>query len=709
MKQLIQNLSNGETSIEDVPRPNCSAGSVLIQSYCSLISTGTEKMLVDFGRSSIIGKARKQPEKVKMVLDKIKTDGLLHTYDAVKTKLDEPLPLGYCNSGIVIESRADEFSVGDRVISNGPHAEIVCVPKNLCVKIPDPVDFNSASFSVLSSVALQGVRLANPTIGEAFVVFGLGLVGQITTQILIANGCRVLGIDTNRERCKKAAHLGADVVDLSDSHDPLARAKRFSRDLGVDGVIISASSKSNDIIHQSALMCRKRARIVLVGVVGLDIRRDYFYEKELTFQVSSSYGPGRYDHAYEEKGLDYPVGFVRWTQKRNFEAVLDLMASGALDMKTLISNEYEFEDALVAYQQLNNPSVLGVVINYSKDIVEHSDRNIQLNPRKSIKKSSEPIIGFIGAGNHASRTLIPSFKKSNAVLSSLVSDRGLSASHHGRKLGFINASSDVKTIFNDGCINTVVIATRHDSHSSLILSALKSGKNVYTEKPLAIKLNDIKKIHNCYDQTSKKYSNQILMIGFNRRFAPHIITMKKLLETRPEPKNIIITVNAGYLSGDHWLNDPEIGGGRIIGEACHFIDLVMHLIDKNLIAKSIFFSPQKIKRSSEERFNINLSFEDGSIGTIHYFSDGSRRFPKERVEVFCGQSVLQLDNFRILKGFDWPGFNSQRLFKMDKGQNKCVSEFLTSIRLGTASPIPFNEIIENSILPIELKESMIKK
>lgn len=709
MKQLIQNLSNGETSIEDVPQPNCRDGSVLIRSSCSLISLGTEKMLVDFGRSSIIGKASKQPEKVKMVLDKIKTDGLLHTYDAVKSKLDEPLPLGYCNSGIIIESRADEFSVGDRVISNGPHAEIVCVPKNLCVKIPESVDFQSASFSVLSSVALQGIRLANPTIGETFVVFGLGLVGQITTQILIANGCRVLGIDTNRERCKKAALLGVDVVDLSDSQDPIARAKIFSRDLGVDGVIISATSKSNDIIHQSALMCRKRARIVLVGVVGLDIRRDDFYEKELTFQVSSSYGPGRYEQAYEEKGLDYPIGFVRWTQKRNFEAVLDLMASGVLDMKILISNEYDFEDALLAYQRLNDPSVLGVVLRYSDDIEEFSEKNIQLNMKKSIKKSSEPIIGFIGAGNHASRTLIPSFKKSNAVLSTLVSDRGLSASHHGRKLGFINASSDVKTIFNDDDIDTVVIATRHDSHSSLIVSALESGKNVYTEKPLAINLSDLKKIHNCYNQTSKKHNNQILMIGFNRRFAPHIMKIKKLLNSRPEPKNIIITVNAGYLSSDHWLNDPKVGGGRIIGEACHFIDLIMHLIDKNLITKSIFFSPKKNELSPEERFNINLSFEDGSIGTIHYFSDGPKRFPKERIEVFCGQSALQLDNFRILKGFDWPGFNSHRLFKMDKGQNSCVSEFLNSIRLGRTSPIPFNEIIENSIIPIELKESMIKK
>ena len=703
----MQNLSNGETSVIDVPCPKCPDGFVLIKSFNSLISLGTEKMLVDFGKSNFLNKARKQPDKLKMVLDKVKTDGLITTYDAVKSKLDQPAPLGYCNAGVVIESKAEGLSKGDRVISNGPHAEVVCVPKNLCVKIPENVDSQSASFTVLASVALQGVRLAHPTIGEAFVVFGLGLVGQITTQILVANGCRVLGIDTNTERCKKAALLGAETIDLSEKQDLVPISQIFSRGFGVDGVIITASSSSNDIIHQSAMMCRKRARIVLVGVVGLNLRRDDFYEKELTFQVSSSYGPGRYDKAYEEKGQDYPFGFVRWTERRNFEAILEMMSKGSLDVRSLISHEYEFKNAKEAYLHLNNPSVLGIILNFVND--ENSNlinSNIQLQKDLTTAIPSDPIIGFIGAGNHASRTLIPAFKKAKATLSTLVSNTGLSASHHGNKLGFNIASSDEDAIWSNKNINTVVIATRHDSHSSLIISALKSGKHVFVEKPLALNFDDIETIDNVYRSAIKKNNNIKLMIGFNRRFAPHIKKMKSLLSSRLEPKTIIITVNAGYIPSDHWLNDPKIGGGRIIGEACHFIDLMMHLIEKRVVSKSIFSCPLEDGNDEGERVTINLSFEDGSIGTIHYFSDGSKKFPKERVEVFCGKSVLQLDNYRILKGYDWPGFKSLRLFKMNKGQDSCVKEFLSSISEGKSSPIPYEDIINSSKLSLKIKESM---
>jgi len=712
LKQVIQNLSNGQTSLVDVPCPKCHNDSLLIASRNSLISVGTERMLVDFGKANIFDKVRQQPDKVNMVLNKAKTDGILSTIDAVRSKLDQPIPLGYCNAGIVLESGVVGYEPGDRVVSNGNHAEVVSVPKNLCSKIPDGVDDESAAFTVLAAVGLQGIRLINPTLGETVVVFGLGLIGLMTVQMLLANGCRVIGIDSDSSRCELANQFGAKTVDLSKNDDPIEISRAFSRGRGVDAVLITAASKSNEIIHQSAEMCRKRGRVVLVGVVGLNLIRDDFFKKEITFQVSASYGPGRYDPLYEEKGQDYPVGFVRWTEQRNFEAVLDMMDSGVLDVKPLITHRYKIEEALSAYELLNDAGTLGILIQYPpKNEVKLRTPIVELIPSVSSKyMSSNAIIGFVGAGNYASRILIPVFKKTGSILDTLVTSGGLSSSHYGKKMGFRMATTDLEQIWHNNLINAVVIATRHDSHSNQVISALNSGKHVFVEKPLALTLKELSQIDSVFQSVNKENNNPLrLMVGFNRRFAPHILKMKSLLDNINNPKIIIMTINAGEIPADHWTQDSEVGGGRIIGEGCHFIDLMRHLVGHKIInytASTIGSGPGVDIR--EDKVSITLSFLDGSLGTIHYLSNGGPSFPKERIEVFCDNSVLQMDNYRVLKGYNWPGFKKLKLFKQDKGQKACASSFVDAIAHGTESPIPYNEIMESSRISIEIS-NILKK
>jgi threonine dehydrogenase-like Zn-dependent dehydrogenase len=442
LNQLLQHLSDGTTEIAQVPVPHVRAGHLLIQTHRTLISAGTERMLVEFGKANMIEKARQQPDKVRMVLDKVKADGFLSTLDAVRSKLEMPLVLGYCNVGTVIEvgSGVTEFSVGDRVVSNGPHAEIVCVAKNLCARVPDRVADDEAVFTVVASVGLQGIRLAQPTLGESFVVSGLGLIGLITVQLLRAHGCRVFGIDPSPERVALARSFGVEAVCLGEVDDPVSAALLFSRGRGVDGVIITASTKSSEPVQQAAKMCRKRGRIVMVGVTGLELSRADFYEKELSFQVSCSYGPGRYDPEYEEKGHDYPIGFVRWTEQRNFEAVLDMMASGQMNVMPLISHRFPIERAVEAYELLaGKGSSLGIVLEYgnSKNALTAEDRRITLNTSSATSiNGMMPKVSFIGAGNYAGRTLIPVFRNAGASLRMVASNGGVSGTYFGRKYGF---------------------------------------------------------------------------------------------------------------------------------------------------------------------------------------------------------------------------------------------------------------------------------
>ncbi len=699
MKQILQDISSGETKVVDVPCPSAINGSLLIATSNTLISVGTERMLVDFGKANWIDKARSQPDKVKMVIDKVKTDGLSATYKSVKSKLDQPLPLGYCNVGKVLDGSDTGFEKGARVVSNGYHAEVVRVPKNLVAQIPDEVDDESASFTVLGAIALQGVRLANPTVGETVVVTGLGLIGLLAVQILKANGCRVLGIDYDSSKCELAKQFGAEIVNLSEEKDPVVMARAFSRGRGVDAVIITASSKSNDIVHQAANMCRKRGRIVLVGVVGLELSRSDFYEKELTFQVSCSYGPGRYDPNYEEKGKDYPFGFVRWTEQRNFEAVLDLMLSGSIDVKPLISHKFKIDDAIEAYNKLDDHSSMGILLEFKRTVKKPSFENKVALKKNITNKPKKVNVAFIGGGNYSSSVLIPAFKNAGANLTTLVTSGGVSATHYGKKNGFLFASTDIKDALED-VADAVVIATQHNLHADQTVEALKKKKHVFVEKPLALTHDEIDKIENYQNK-----SNSMVMVGYNRRFSPHIQKMKNLLDIKQVPKTFIMTMNAGEIPINHWTQDLNIGGGRIIGEACHYIDLMRFLAGSKIKSyNAVKMGENDFNQVTDDKASISLTFEDGSMGSIHYFANGGKSFPKERIEVFCDNSVLQLDNFRKLRGYGWKGFKRMNLWSQDKGQKKCVETFMTNIKEGRGNPIPQDEIYEVARVSVNIAE-----
>ncbi len=706
MKQILQNMAEGSTTVTEAPAPQCSKGHLLISTTTSLISAGTERMLVGFGKASMLEKARQQPEKVKMVLEKIQTDGLLTTYDAVKSKLAQPLPLGYCNVGTVYEVGAgvEGFKVGDRVVSNGPHADIVKVPKNLCAKIPDCVSDEAASFTVVASIGLQGIRLAQPTIGESFVVTGAGLIGLLTVQMLRANGCRVLAIDFDQSKLELAKQFGAEICNPARGEDPVAAGLAFSRGTGVDGVIITASTKVSDPVTQAARMSRKRGRIILVGVTGLELNRADFYEKELSFQVSCSYGPGRYDADYEEKGQDYPVGFVRWTEQRNFVAVLDMMAAGTLNVDALITHRFEFEDASKAYDVLTEDKAgLGILLKYLSPIETRIEKKVILNPAQIDPQNA--VVGFIGAGNYASRILIPAFKKAASQLHTIVTSGGINGVIHGEKAGFTEASTDIGSLLNNNNINTVAIATRHNSHAYFVKQALIARKNVFVEKPLALTVEDVEEIEHAYHQNISNNQFTRLMVGFNRRFSPQVQKMKALLESVKEPKSFIMTMNAGAIPADHWTQDNTVGGGRIIGEACHFIDLMRFLAGSKIVSvQARRMGETNTMQILEDKACITLGFEDGSFGTIFYLANGASNFPKERVEVFTAGRVLQLDNFRKLKGFGWPGFNKMNLWRQDKGQDACAAAFVESIRQGKDTPIPASEIFEVARITIQTAE-----
>ncbi|MDB4001171.1 bi-domain-containing oxidoreductase [Oceanospirillaceae bacterium] len=704
MKQILQNMGSGETSLVVAPVPSVKDKNLLIETTTSLISAGTERMLVDFGKSSYLKKAKAQPDKVKMVLEKIKTDGLLTTIETVQSKLAQPLPLGYCNVGRVVEvgSGCAGFNVGDRVVSNGPHADIVRVAKNLCAAIPDNVDDESASFTVLASIGLQGLRLANPTLGESVVVTGVGLIGLVTIQLLIANGCRVLAIDYDERKLDLAQQFGADVCNPGKGEDPVSVGMAFSRGSGVDAVIITASTKSNDVVSNAANMCRKRGRIVLVGVVGLELSRAEFYEKELSFQVSCSYGPGRYDSDYEENGHDYPLAFVRWTEQRNFEAILDMMSSGRLDVKPLITHRYAFDDAVKAYSTLtDNNASLGIVLQYSGNIEEKLVKDIVLTDRVNFD-SGRPVVGFIGAGNYASRVLIPAFKDAGAQLHSIATFGGINSVVHGKKGGFHKATTDTDAMLADSAINTIAVVTQHNSHAAFVVKALNEGKNVFVEKPLALTYEQLDFVKEAYAASSAR-----LMIGFNRRFSPQIIKIKDLIQSINEPKSFIMTMNAGAIPEDHWAQDIEIGGGRIIGEACHFIDLMRFLAGSQIVSvQARRMGDSDAVAITEDKAVIILGFADGSFGTIHYLANGANSFPKERVEVFSGGKVLQLDNFKKLKGFGFPRFNKMNLMQQNKGQKACAKAFLDAISKGEPSPISSDEIFEVAKITIDIVEQL---
>ena len=698
MKQIIQDLKNGDTILEEVPAPLVKPGQVLIQTTRTLVSLGTERMLVEFGKSNLFQKAKQQPDKVKEVINKIKTDGLKPTINAVFNKLGQPLPLGYCNVGkvIAVGKGVDEFVIGDRVASNGPHAEYVCVSKNLVVKIPELVTDEEAAFTVIGAIGLQGIRLANPTFGETIVVVGLGLIGLITAQLLKANGCKVIGFDYDDQKVALARSFGIDATNPGLGIDQVAYVNNATKTIGADAVIITASNKSNDIISQSAKMSRKRGRIVLIGVIGLDISRADFFEKELTFQVSCSYGPGRYDDDYENKGNDYPLPFVRWTENRNFEAVLQAIASKALNVVALITERVNLNDYQQIYANMVGNNSIASILEYSEKEEEPS-RSIQIVSNQFT--SGKGTVGIIGAGNFTSAMILPCLKKTNAKLKFISSASGLTGTTLAKKYKISNSTTDNISILCDSEVDLIMITTRHNSHANLVVESLNAGKNVFVEKPLALNQQELDLVIEAY-----KNSGKTITVGFNRRFAPLAIQMKKALGNANSPMNIIATMNAGFIPSKVWVHDMEIGGGRIIGEACHFIDLISYLTGSKV--KSICMNAMGNQpNENTDNASILLKYENGTNAVINYFANGSKAYSKERVEIFHQERTLIMDNWRKLKGYGFTSFSSASS-SQDKGHQNQFNQLIESVQKGGSQIIPIDEIINTTKASFAAIESL---
>ena len=700
MKQLIQYLQTGETILEEIPVPQVRKGCVLIKTSRSLVSLGTEKMLVEFGKANFLEKARQQPEKVKQVFDKIKTDGLKPTVDAILRKLSEPIPLGYCNVGkvVAVGEGISEFKIGDRVASNGHHAEVVCVPKNLIAKIPDNVSDDEATFTVVGAIALQGMRLANPTLGEIVAVIGLGLIGQLTVDLLQANGCEVVAFDFDQSKVDLAKTKGVKAFKVSEDIDTVKIVQEITQNIGVDAVIITASNKSNEVISQAAKMSRKRGRIVLVGVIGLEINRADFYEKELTFQVSCSYGPGRYDDNYEQNGQDYPFDFVRWTLNRNFETVLKFIASGQLKVKPLITEVIDFQDYKQIYDNIGKSNSIASILKYRDDI---DVKQTKITLKNQVIHNSNAVLGIIGSGNFTKATVLPILSKLKAKIKYLSSSSGLSGTLLAKKFDVQYSTTNNDDILNDSEVDAVIITTRHNAHARMCIAALQAGKHVFVEKPLALSLEEIDEIIEVYEQ-----SNKTLTVGFNRRFSPFVQDIKQKLGGLNLPINVVITVNAGEIQANHWTQNMSIGGGRIIGEACHFIDLITYL-SGSLVDSVVMNSMGENPEVNIDNATILLKYQNGSTGVINYFSNGNKGYSKERIEVYSQGKTMVIDNFRKSKYYGLKSSGMSGIFQsQNKGHHEQFRLFLERLKNGGEAIIPFEEIINTSRASICAVESL---
>ena len=698
MKQIIQDLKSGKTLLENVPVPMVKAGEVLIKTHRSLVSLGTERMLVDFGKANYLQKAKQQPEKVKMVIDKIKSDGLKPTLEAVFRKLGEPLPLGYSNAGevIAIGEGVSEFKIGDRVVSNGKHAEVVSVPKNLVAKIPGNVSYDQAAFTIIGAIALQGIRLINPTFGETVVVTGLGLIGLMAVQLLKANGCNVIGLDFDQKKVDIAKGFGIDAYNVSGEKDAVQVVLDKTNNTGADAVLITASTKSNEVISQAANMSRKRGRIVLVGVIGLDIKRSDFYEKELTFQVSCSYGPGRYDPVYEEQGHDYPLAYVRWTEKRNFEAVLNSLSKKQINVEPLISEILDIDDYGKIYDNISTSQSIATLLKYDAAI-DANDTKITIDNKRNFDGKSD-VIAIIGAGNYTKSMILPKLKNLNANIKYIVSASGLSGTLAAKKYNIPNTSTNPQDVFDDKDVSLALITTRHNLHASQAIAGLNAGKHVFVEKPLALTYEELSQIDAAYQKSGKT-----LTVGFNRRFSPFAMDLKNKLGDEPGLVNVVATMNAGFIPPEMWVHDIKTGGGRIIGEACHLIDLITYFTG-SLVESVVMNALGTNPKENTDNAIIVLRYQNGSQGVINYFSNGSKRYSKERVELYSQNRTAVIDNFRQIKyfGFKGKGFKKSQ----DKGQAKMFELLLKSLREGGDAIIPYGQIYNTSKAAIAAIESL---
>ncbi len=661
------------------------------------MSVGTERMLVEFGRANMLQKARQQPDRVKQVLGKIKTDGLKPTLTAVFNKLGQPLPLGYCNVGrvIAVGDGVTDYKIGDRVASNGQHAEFVCVPKNLCAHIPANVSDDEAAFTVIGSIGLQGIRLCDPQLGETIVVVGLGLIGLITAELLVANGCRVIGIDLDPNKIEIANKKGIIAINPRDGADVVKSVMELTDYVGADGVIITASTKTDEIIADAAKMSRKRGRIILIGVIGLNISRADFYEKELTFQVSCSYGPGRYDDSYERAGIDYPLPFVRWTEQRNFRTLLQTISSGKLEVRSLITERVPLAEYNKIYANISSGYSIASILEYPEDSNPADTVNITSGSFASGKGG----IGIIGAGNFTAMTMLPVLGDIGAPLYSIASASGLTGTSLAKKYKIGKSTTDYKSIINDPAIDLVMITTRHNEHAGMVVESLQAGKHVFVEKPLALSKAELDNILAVYN------GSKTLTVGFNRRFSPHMQRVKQLVGDTQ--MNVIATMNAGNIPASVWVHDLKTGGGRIVGEACHYMDLITFLTGSKI--KAVCMNAMGVNpQANTDNASILLQYQNGSTGVINYFANGSKSYSKERIEVYAQERTIITDNFMVTEGFGTKGFSKLKT-NVDKGHNAQFKMLVDRVKSGGAPLIPIDDIVNTTLASFAAIESLTKR
>ena len=709
MKQILQSFKTGEMWLAEVPAPLCKAKGAVVKTAASFVSAGTERMLAEFAKKGLIGKALQMPDQVKKVLRKMKTEGVFATLEKVQAKLDQPIPLGYSSAGVVVEAGRDcgALKVGDRVACGGAgfanHAEYAYVPRNLIVKIPDGVSFEDASCATVGSIALQGVRQCEVKLGETVAVIGLGLMGILAVQMLKASGCRVIGFDPNAGRCKLAEDLGCDKAVSANLE---GEAMAFSVGNGVDAVLITAATHSDEPVTVAAEISKKKGRVVATGLVGMNLPRDQYYKKEVDFRLSCSYGPGRYDPVYEEQGIDYPFGYVRWTEQRNMAAFLQLVAEGKVTPSKLVTHRFEFDDALDAYQILlgiKKEPYLGIVLEYQNDQVkglgegEEIQRRVNLHCSPSPKTFTSDTVGvsFLGAGNFAKAVLLPTLKKvKDARFRGVSTATGMSAADTAKKYGFAFAATDQAEVMKDGETNLVFVTTRHDMHAAQVKAALDAGKYVFTEKPLCIseeQLVEVKGKGEGEQRTDSDFTSRV-MVGFNRRFSPHAKMLKEYFAKRTLPLVMHYRVNAGSIPRDVWIQDPLTGGGRMIGEGCHFIDFMSFVCGAPVTkVQAMCIQTPNAAETPEDSISVNLQFADGSVGTLEYVALGDTTLPKEVCEIHGEGSTATMDNFcktvcsgklgkRKLKG------------KQQKGFAEELAATVAAVKAGVEMPIPFAEI-----------------
>jgi predicted dehydrogenase/threonine dehydrogenase-like Zn-dependent dehydrogenase len=705
MKQVIQNFKSGELYVDEVPAPSLSEGMVLVENEYSLISAGTERSTVQVAKANLLGKAKQRPELVAQVIQNVKKEGLGATFAKVKTKLDSLKAMGYSCSGRVISSldTNGNFKVGDRVACAGldyaTHSEVVSVPQNLVARVPEGVGADEAAFTTLGAIALQGVRQASPTLGEKVCVIGLGLLGQLTVQLLKANGCSVMGIDMSEKLIELALESGGDMALHRNDKNLIAACQNFTNGHGFDSIIITAATSNNDPIVLSTEIARKKGKIIVVGAVKMDIPREpYFYKNELELKISCSYGPGRYDVEYEELGKDYPYAYVRWTEQRNMEAFLELISQKRINVKPLITHVFDIQEAEQAYDIVlgkNKEPHIGILLKYNEGKEKFASLTGQpKTPLNSINT------GFIGAGSFAQSYLIPNVKSWGAGVDGVVTSKGITAKNVKDKFGFNFCSTQIDDLLNNESINTVFIASPHAAHADQVIQSLSKGKSVFVEKPLAINEEQLNEVI-----AAKEEYQLPVMVGFNRRFAPVCETIKEEFQNTGEPMFVNIRVNAGFIPKDHWTQIPEIGGGRIIGEVCHFVDLIQYFTDSEpvkVFAEAIKTNNQAL--TANDNISITLTMKNGSVGTIIYLANGDKSMPKENIEVFSAEKIGVVHDFR--SGAIHKNNSIKKLKSKGKGHKEEIERFLDHLKKGKESPISFRSICLTTLTTFKILDSL---